>query len=106
MAEKSPQETIRELKDLVVAYLKQETVEPLKGLGRYLAFGIVGATLLGVGVFFLGIGALRALQTQTGTTFTKNWSWAPYGIVVVALLGAAGVTWLARGKRKNRSNEQ
>ncbi len=106
MAEKSPQQTISELRDLVVAYFKQETLEPLKGLGRYVGFGVGGATLLGIGAMFLGIGALRALQTQTGSTFTKNWSWAPYGIVVIALLGAAGLTWLARGKRKDRSNEQ
>jgi hypothetical protein len=104
MAEKSPQQTIQELKDLVVAYFKQETVEPLKGLGRYLLFGVLGALLLGTGVFFLAMGGLRALQTETGTTFTGNWSWAPYGIVVVALLVAAGIAWTARSKRNAKSN--
>lgn len=102
MAEKSPQQTIQELKDLVVAYFKQETLEPLKGLGRYLGFGVLGATLLGVGVLFLAMGGLRALQSETGDTFTNNWSWAPYGIVVVALLLGAGVTWKARGRRNAR----
>jgi hypothetical protein len=96
----NPQETIRELKELVIAYAKQETVDPLKGLGRYVGFGVGGALLLGAGVMFLAIGALRALQSQTGTTFTGNWSWVPYFIVVVGLLISAGIVWMARGKRK------
>jgi hypothetical protein len=103
MAEKSPQETLAELRDLVVAYFKQETLEPLKNLRRYVGFGVVGGVLLGLGAMFLGVGLLRALQTETGSTFTKNWSWAPYAIVVVVLLGSAGIAWMARGRRKNRS---
>ena len=99
MADKSPQQTIQELKDLVVAYFKQETVEPLKGLGRYVGFGVAGAFLLGIGVFFLAIGGLRALQTETGTPFTGNWSWVPYAIVFVALVVLAGVAWMARNRR-------
>lgn len=106
LAEKSPQETIQELKDLVVAYFKQETIEPLKGLGRYIAFGLGGALLLGTGVFFLAIGALRALQTQTDTTFTGNWSWAPYGIVVFALGVCAALVWAARGKSAQRATDR
>lgn len=100
MADK-PKDTVRELKELVVAYAKQETVEPLKGLGRYVGFGIGGALLLGVGLFFLAIGALRALQTETGTRFTGNWSWAPYAIVLVGLVVFAALAWAARGRRRS-----
>ena len=46
----NPQQTIRELKDLVVAYAKQETIDPIKGLGRFVGFGVGGAVLLGTGV--------------------------------------------------------
>jgi hypothetical protein len=99
LADKSPQETIQELRELVVAYFKQETLDPLKGLGRYLGFGLAGALLLGIGVFFLAMAGLRALQTETGTTFAGNWSWAPYGIVVVALLVFSGLAWTARSRR-------
>ncbi len=95
MAQKAPQETIGELKDLVVAYFKQETVEPLKGLLRYLGFGLLAAVLTGLGVFFLSMAALRSLQTETGSRFTGSWSWAPYGITVLALLLGAGATWKA-----------
>jgi hypothetical protein len=98
-----PQETIRELRELVVAYAKQETVEPLKGLRRYALAGLGGAFLMGVGFVFLAIGGLRALQTETSTTFTGNWSWVPYAIVVFGSFVIAGLAWMARGKRKSKA---
>jgi LPXTG-motif cell wall-anchored protein len=98
----NPQQTIRELKELLIAYAKQETVDPLKGLLRYVAFGVAGALLIGTGVTFAAIGALRALQgDRDGPHFTGNWSWAPYAIVVVGALMIAGLSWwVATRKRK------
>jgi hypothetical protein len=97
----NPQQTIRELKELVIAYAKQETLDPIKGLGRYLAFGVAGAALIGIGVMFLAIGALRALQgDSSGPHFTGNWSWAPYAIVVVGSFAIAALTWFLGTKRK------
>jgi hypothetical protein len=87
---------VLELRDMVITYVKQETVVPLRQLGRYIAFGIAGSLLLGLGAVLLGVGALRALQTETGETFTGDWSWAPYLIVVVALLLCGAITWQAR----------
>ena len=40
---------VRELRELVVAYAKQETVEPIKGLGRYVGFGLGAGILIGLG---------------------------------------------------------
>ncbi len=91
---------ILELRDLVLAYIRQETLDPLKSLGRYIGFGIGGALLLGTGALLLAVGELRLLQTETGSTFHGNWSWAPYGIVVVTLFAGAAITWAARGARK------
>ena len=97
----NPQETLRELRDLLVAYVKQETVEPIKGLGRYVAFGIVGALLIGSGIGFVEIGVLRVLQGQgKNPHFTGNWSWAPYAIVIAASLATAAIAWYIGGKRK------
>jgi uncharacterized BrkB/YihY/UPF0761 family membrane protein len=93
---------VRELWELIVAYFRQETVVPLKQLGRYIVFGLLGAMLLGVGVMLLAMSGLRALQDETGTTFSGNWSWAPYGIVFVALLIGGAITWRARGARRDR----
>jgi len=93
---------VLELRDLVAAYVRQETVVPLKSLGRYILMGLAGALLLGFGVVLLGVGALRVLQAETGSTFRGDWSWAPYGIVVVALGVGGALTWMARGARKAR----
>ena len=96
-----------ELRELVVAYVKQETVVPLKALRRYVLFGVVGSLLIGFGVLFLALAGLRALQDETGDTFTGNWNWAPYGIVVVVLLIGGGVAAkLARGRASNRGGKE
>jgi hypothetical protein len=101
--EKPPQQQIRELRELLIAYFKQETIEPLKGLVRYVGLGVLGASLIGIGICFGAIGALRALQTETGSTFRGNWSWAPYGITIAGLLVVAGAALSrARSPRSSR----
>ena len=84
---KSVNQTVTELWSLTRDYARQETVDPLKDVGRYLGFGLAGALLGALAVVMLMLAGLRALQTETGSTFTGSWSWAPYAIVVaVALL--------------------
>lgn len=94
---------VEELWELIVAYLKQETVVPLKALGRYLAWGMVGSFSLGLGVIFLTLAELRALQELTGDTFTGDWSFAPYLITVTTLAVGALLTWLARNLKGSRA---
>ena len=89
-----------ELYDLVRAYAKQETLEPIKGLGRYAAFGVVGSVLLGIGVVLLGVGLLRALQTETGDTFDGGWSWAPYVLTLLACAVVAGLAGMGATRRR------
>ena len=92
-----------ELKDLVVAYAKQETVEPMKGVGRFVAFGLAGSILLAMGLVLLVLAGLRALQTETGTTFDGGWSFAPY---LITLVGCGVVIGLAKrgiGTAKRRA---
>jgi membrane protein implicated in regulation of membrane protease activity len=103
VADTPPREQISELKDLLIAYFKQETIDPLKGLARYVGFGLLGALLIGTGICFLAIGGLRALQTETGTTFEGHWSWAPYGITVAGLvIIAVAAVLTARSPRSSR----
>ena len=68
---------------LTVDYLKQETIQPLKGLGRFLYMGIAGSFFLAGGILLALIGILRLLQTETGTALTGDWSWVPYLSVMV-----------------------
>ena len=57
-------------------------------------------SVLGIGgLFHIGRGGLRALQTETGDTFEGDWSWVPYLIVTAVLLLGGGLTWMARGRR-------
>ena len=91
---------VTELRDLVVTYFKQQTLVPMQRLGRYIGFGIVGSLFLGFGVLFLAMSGLRALQDETGDTFSGDWSWVPYLIMFVALLFGAGLVWIARTARR------
>src|SRR5204862_4788182 len=51
---------LQELWQLVVAYFKQETVEPVNALGRFVGFGVAGSLMLGVGIVLIVLGGLRA----------------------------------------------
>jgi hypothetical protein len=95
---KSIPDVVQDLWELLKAYAQQETIDPLKGLGRYLGFGIGGAALLSLGVFFLAFSALRALQTQTGDVFTGWRSALPYLIVLIGVGAIAGVAAWRIGK--------
>jgi putative superfamily III holin-X len=98
--DKSLLDQIKELWQLVLAYFKQETVEPVRNLGRFVLFGLAGSLVLGLGLILLMLSALRALQTETGSHLQGNNSWIPYVIVLIAsviLIGAA-VAGIARSR--------
>jgi hypothetical protein len=76
---------------LTIDYLKQEALAPLKGLGRFVAWGLAGSLAIAVGILLLLVGGLRLLQDETGTALTGDWSWAPYFAVSLVGLAVAGV---------------
>ena len=101
-------EVIGDLKELTIAYAKQETVDPLKGLGRYIGFGIAGSVCLSIGVVVLAIAILRALQTQTDTALTGNLSWIPY-LVALAFIGVVAglaIRAISKDTRERRQDEE
>lgn len=97
--EKSPKDIFDELRELVTGYAKQETVDPLKMLGRWLGFGLAGGVCMAVGLLLLGLGALRALQTQTGGWFDDSLTWIPYLIMFVVFVLLIALTVRAMLKR-------
>lgn len=97
---KNPSGDARELVDLVIAYAKQETLEPLKGLGKNAALGLGGAVCLGIGGVFCSLGALRAMQTQTDFFEDHNLSWLPYFITVAILVVLSAIGWVGLGPGK------
>jgi hypothetical protein len=102
--DKSLQTQVSELWDLIVTYLKQETVEPIKGLGRFLQWGVPGALLFSMGFVLLLLGLLRFLQTETGAHLRGNWSWVPYlaTLVLAGVIGVVAATRIAQRKNGQR----
>jgi len=103
--EKSLPGEAQELWQLVVGYAKQETLDPVKNLGRFLGFGLGGALLGSLGAVLLLLGGLRLLQTETGEAFDGNLTFIPYLLVLIASGGIAAGALKARerGQRKDRS---
>src|SRR6266508_6652887 len=91
-------EQVRELWQLVLAYFKQETVGPLRNLRRFVLLGLIGSLVLGFGLVLMLLGALRLLQTETGSHFQGNLSWIPYFIVMIAAVILIGATMAGLSK--------
>lgn len=96
---KGPATQVAELKDMVIGYAKQETVDPLRTLGRYLGFGFGGSASIGLGLFLLLLALLRGLQqidvfNEPDEIDGGTFSWAPYFITgTVGALVAAAFLW-------------
>lgn len=89
-------ETVQLLKD----YVRQETLGPLKGAGRWIALGVVGALLIGGGTAFLALGALRLIQTEWPSTFQGRWmSLVPYACALLLCFVVAGLALLRINKQ-------
>ena len=80
-ATKPVSDEIGDVFDLVKTYAKQETLGPLKGIGRKIGLGLAGAFCLGVGLFLISLGLLRLVQTKLPRIAQGAWSWVPYLIV-------------------------
>ena len=72
------------------AYAVQETVGPLRGLGRYVLFGLIGAVGVSLGVVLGALAVVRVLQAETGV-FDANWSFVPHLAGAAFLLAAIAV---------------
>jgi hypothetical protein len=88
---KSIPQVMTELKELTISYAKQETVDPVKELGRFLKFGVPGSLLIAFGVGMVALSLLRFLQTETGTALTGSLTWIPYLITFAFLAIVAGL---------------
>ena len=112
--------SVKEIAQLSLTYVKQETKVPLKGLGRFLGFGLAGAVFLGTGAVLLTLAVLRGLQTalsyervkQSGERIVSergplsgSWTWLPYvmtAFVALLLIGLIVLSWLRDTKKTTR----
>ena len=99
----SLQRDLADIRDLAVRYIKEETIQPLKEMGRFVLYGVLGSIFVGFGVLLLLLGALRFLQEQF-TILDGNLSWLPYVIVAVLAGGVIALTmWrIVSGTAKRR----
>ncbi|MFN3254471.1 MAG: phage holin family protein [Ilumatobacter sp.] len=104
MSAKREEASLGEVIEFVKTYAKQETLDPLKGAGRWLAFGTAAAFALGLGLMLLLLGALRAVQTEWDRSATGSLSWLAYLIVLVITLVLLAFTVL-RIKKSTLNNE-
>ena len=92
---------ISELVAMLRAYVVQETVGPLRGLGRYLLFGLAGAVAISVSIVLAALALIRVLQTETDV-FGANWSFVPH-LAGAAVLVAA-IVLLVRAIKPSRDS--
>lgn len=77
---------VTELVDLSKEYLRQETVDPAKDLGRSLGLGIAAAVCFGIGTLLLAVALTRwVADVLPGGAY---WSILPYlaGITLMVLV--------------------
>ena len=93
----------QELWQLVLGYAKQETIDPVRNLGRWVGFALAGALLGSLGTVLLLLGGLRLLQTETGDAFDGRLTWIPYVLVLIVsgLLAFAAMKARERGQRRD-----
>jgi hypothetical protein len=91
-ASQSPSE-LSDTFELVKQYAKQETLGPLRGAGKWIAFGAAGALSLAAGGLLIVLGVLRLIQNEFGPTFSGRWmGLLPYAVallVSVAIIAVA-----------------
>ena len=97
--DKGISEHASELWELIRDYAKQETIDPLKHLGAFVAWGLGAAILGATGIILVSIGLLRLLQEETSPHLTGSLTWVPYVIVLVVCATLTGLAFKAISKK-------
>jgi hypothetical protein len=100
----------KELVQLSIGYVKQETKQPLAGLKRFLVVGLGAAVLIATGLVLLLLGLLRGLQAalayervtvegaRDNGPFSGGLSFLPYVFTILGCLVALGLVGLMARK--------
>jgi len=91
MATQEIPELAREAFDMSKEYLRQETLEPAKNLGKVAGFGIGAALIWGIATTFLGVAGMRVVVGMLpDTTIWQGTGYLISGVVLLALAGLVG----------------
>lgn len=94
-ARKMAPSQVNDLIDSVSAYARQETIEPLKGAARWVAFGTLAAIMLGLSMVFGALAVLRLSQDVLGSGLSDGWSFVHY---LISALFLALLVWFTFGR--------
>lgn len=102
---KSAPNQVNDLVESISAYARQETIEPLKGAARWVAFGTLAALMLGLSMVFGALAVLRLSQDVLGETLGSGGSFLHY---LISSLFLAFLVWLtfSRIARPSLSKER
>lgn len=87
-------EQVSELIDLSKEYLRQETIEPVKRLGRVFGMGFAASVLFSIGALLLSVAGMRLMVR----VLPEGQLWSALGVFIsfVVLAGVAGlIMWRA-----------
>jgi hypothetical protein len=99
--DKSTRELGTDAVKLAIAYARQETVDPLKLLIRYVIWGVLGAILLGTGAVLLALAVVRVLQTELHQHLNGDLTWVPSvgGLLFAAVVAALALSRISKVAR-------
>lgn len=97
--------SVADVFEYVTDYAKQETLGPLRGAGRWLAFGVMAAVSLAFGLSMLLLGLLRLLQTEWARSATGSLSWLSY-VIVLAVGVAIVIFTMSRIRRTSLGSDR
>ncbi len=83
---RSPRQEFEDTLDLTVAYVREETLGPLRGAFRWLGVGLVASCAIVIGTIFVVLGILRLAQDLMSPLGTA-WSAVPYVLAAATALG-------------------
>lgn len=103
----SLQRDLDEIKAIAIRYVKDETLLPLKQMGRFAAYGAAGSIFVGFGIVLLLLAVLRFMQEQF-LVLDGSLSWIPYLIDAALAAVVIGITaWrIVAGTSKRRLKGQ
>ena len=103
--QKSIPQVLSELWEMLVTYAKQETVQPLKGLFRFVGVGVAAMLLLGTGVLLMSVSVLRLLQTKEpfGWQLSGSLNFIPYVVSLLVLGVLIGLAVLAIKPKRSKT---
>lgn len=89
----APGDQVTDIVESVKAYARQETIEPLKGAGRWVAVGSLAALSLGLTSVFLALAVLRLSQDLGGSVLDGSWSFTHYFVALVVVSSLVGISF-------------